>query len=161
MMVSAVPWSRRYCIIIFNLVFRTADTITVRLILAWASIGYSLLLLWPHAVNALHLTEVPVRTYFQRHTYQLMAVIASDWCWAAAFMLHGIGVHWRILDPKERVHWGLAVNILGVLIWAYSTASVNIAWSNIGPTTALEWTMVVASGWALYRTGLTKELVSA
>ena len=63
-------------------------------------------------------------------------------------------------DRVERVRWGIAVNVLGFAIWAYSTAALNIALGQILPGTALEWTLVLFSGWALYRTGLKRELVT-
>jgi hypothetical protein len=150
---QVTPFQDRYCIRIFKLVFFTADTITVRLLMAGASFFYAVLLVWPAGAGELRL--------FDRPAYALMALVpGGEWTWATAFMLHFIGVHWRALDPVERVGWGLSVNILGVVIWAYSTAALNISLGRILPGTALEWIMVAASAWALYRTGLRREVVS-
>lgn len=147
-------FSERYCIAIARLVFFKSDTITVRLLLAAASFGYGVLLIWPYFSGGPHV--------FDRPAYALMALIpGGEWTWAVLFFSHCLGVHWRALDPTERVGWGLAVNILGVAIWAYSTASLNIAIGTLLPSQALEWTMVVASAWALYRTGLSAEVVTA
>jgi len=144
----------RYCIQVAKLVFFTADTLTVRLLLAAASLGYAVLLLWPDAWGG--------ERVFERPAYALMAIVpGQEWTWAALFLLHFIGVHWRALDPKERIGWGLAVNTLGVGIWAYSTAALNLANGTILPGQALEWTLVFAAAWALYRTGLSAETVSA
>lgn len=148
------PFRDRYCVAIARLVFFTSDTITVRLLLAGASFGYAVLLLWPYLAGTPHV--------FGRPAYALMALVpGGELTWATLFLAHFLGVHWRALDPVERVGWGLAVNILGVAIWAYSTASLNIALGTLLPSQALEWTMVIASAWALYRTGLSTEVVSA
>lgn len=153
-MITRTRFNDRYCVAIFKLVFFTADTLTVRLLLAVASFGYAVLFIWPDASHA--------EPILQRKAYALMAFMpGGEWTWAGLFFLHWAGVHWRALDPKERIGWGLAVNTLGVVIWAYSTAALNIAVGTILPGQALEWTLVGASMWALYRTGLTAEVVSA
>ncbi|MFL9668982.1 hypothetical protein WIX39_018680 [Variovorax sp. AB1(2024)] len=147
------PFNERNCVRVFKLIFFTADTITVRLLLAGASFFYAVLLVWPASAGEPAL--------FDRPAYALMALVpGGEWTWATAFLLHWAGVHWRAIDPVERVPWGLAVNILGLVIWSYSTAALNISLGRILPGTALEWTMVAASAWALYRTGLRREVVS-
>lgn len=152
-----MPYTRthgRYCVRMIKLVFFTADTITVRLLLAWASIVYAMLLVYPVISHG--------QSLFERPAYALMAIVpGSEWTWAALFLAHGLGVHWRALDPVERVNWGLFVNSLGVFTWTYSTLSLNVALGAVLPGTALEWIMVFSSSWALWRTGLTRELVSA
>lgn len=152
-MMAKVCFSERHCVVVARHVFFTADTLTIRLLLAAASFFYALLLLWPIAIGGPHL--------FERPAYALMAYVpGGELTWGALFFAHFIGVHWRALDPVRRVNWGLAVNILGTVIWAYSTASINLGLRMLSPTTALEWTMVAASAWALYRTGMTREFVS-
>ena len=166
----------RNCVQIAMVVFHHADTTTIRLLLGCASAGYGVLLLWPAIVGPTHSAYcwafglfgsecaplMPLVPLFDRPAYALMAIVpGAEWTWAFLFLLHFVGVHWRVIDRTERVNWGLAVNILGFALWAYSTAALNIARGQVLPSTALEWTLVVFSGWALYRTGLTHELVTA
>jgi hypothetical protein len=155
-----------------RLVARMADTVTIRLLLAWASFLYAVLLLFPSFFTfiiqglrwALFLPQVlPVDpiAVFDRPAYAVMALIpGQEWTWATLFLLHWAGVHWRIVDRRERERWALAVNGLGFVTWAYSTISINISLGTVGPSTALEWILVGFSGWALYRTGLHKEMVT-
>ena len=60
-------------------------------------------------------------------------------------------------DAKAR----LAVNFFGFVLWLYSTLCMNLALGYFPPSSALEWTIIAFAGWALYRTGLKSELVSA
>ena len=166
----------RNCVEVALVVFHYADTTTIRLLLGCASVGYSILLVWPMFVppitaaycwvfalfGAECMPMTPPIPLFDRPAYALMAMVpGGEITWAVLFMLHCIGVHWRVIDKTERVGWGLAVNVLGFALWAYSTAAHNIALGQILPSTALEWTLVGFSGWALYRTGLKRELVTA
>lgn len=151
---TAKAWTalqRRYCVALAKVVFFEADTSTVRLILAWASGFYAGCLFW----HGFHATGL-----FERPAYGLMARVGNEWTWAIIFLLHFFGAHWRILDPKERVWAGVAVNCYGFLLWLYSTLCLNIALGVMLPSSALEWTMIFASAWALYRTGF-REKVTA
>lgn len=132
-------------------VFSAADTSTIRLILAWASLLYGLVLLWSLFIG--HPT-------FQRPFFALMAWYGPEWAWAALFFIHWFGVHWRLFDVYSRPAWALAVNGLGFMLWFISTLSVNLAAQILTPSTVLEWTMCAASAWALYQTGLKKEAVT-
>lgn len=155
-----------------RIVLRLADTVTIRLVLAWASFLYAVLLLFPNfftwVVVAIRFvlflpTAVPVDPLpvFERPAYAIMALTpGGEWTWAALFFLHFLGVHWRIVDTRERGRCALAVNLLGFLSWAYSTFSINVSLGTVGPTTALEWVVVCFSGWALFHTGRRKELVT-
>ena len=98
---------------------------------------------------------------FQRPAYALMRELSGEWGWVLIFTIHFFGVHWRVLDPKERVWAGLLVNFYGFFIWLYSTISVNLSLGLLLPSSAVEWTMIFASAWALYRTGLQRELVTS
>lgn len=128
-------------------VFTQADTMTIRLLLANASC------LW--ALGALHEPSL-----FDRPMYAVMSQFVDQYVWAMGFMLHFIGVYWRIYDPVSRPIWGLLVNGLGFVLWSICTIATNAAGNGFSPTTALECTLCVASGWALYRTGLNKELTT-
>lgn len=132
-------------------VFTAADTSTIRLILAWASLLYAAVLVYSMLIGS---------PTFDRPFFALMAFYANEWVWAALFTLHWFGVHWRLFDVRSRPNWALAINMHGFFLWFISTLSVNIAARVITPSTVLEWTMCAASAWALYRTGLKKELVT-
>lgn len=129
-------------------ILRNADTVTIRILLAMASVGFAGCLLLGNAV-------------FARAGYHLMQKIGPEWFWAVLFMLHFFGVVWRLYDPVERIGWALIINSFGFVLWAVMTLCLNISLGSITPGTALEWTLVFASGWALYRTGLHGEAVSA
>lgn len=129
-------------------IFRNADTVTIRLLLAMASLGFAACLIFGNGV-------------FERPGYHLMRKFGGEGVWAALFILHYVGVVWRLYDPVERVRWALVVNSFGFVIWAAMTLCLNLSIGSITPGTALEWTLVGASGWALYRTGLSGETVSA
>lgn len=148
---------RRWCIIVARAIFSLGDTAPVRLLLAWSSGFYAASL----AINYAQGTAL-----FDRPAYALMEVVRvgpfhGEWLWAFLFSLHFIGVHWRILDPKERVWAGIMVNFYGFVIWFYSTLSINLSLGVLLPTSSTEWVLILASGWALYRTGLQREMVSA
>lgn len=165
----------RYCIAIARLVFYTADTLTVRLLLAWGSGVYALLLVWPHVSYAVRFALVWMfpslegvvslvhgPDLFTRPAYAIMALVpGGSWTWAALFMAHMLGVHWRALDPKESVPWLLTVNILGLALWAYSTASLVVSLRALLPSSALELVVILFSFWVLVRTGLQREIVTA
>lgn len=129
-------------------VFRNADTVTIRLLLAMASLGFAVCL-------------VAGDNVFERQGYHFMNKFAGEWTWASLLIVHFVGVIWRVYDPVERIGWALLINALGFVLWAVMTLFINLSLGSITPGTALEWTLVFASGWALYRTGLHGETVSA
>lgn len=141
---SMLPYARYVTIS----VFRNADTVTIRLLLAMASIGFAACLVLGDNV-------------FERQGYHLMSKFGNEWWWAVLLVLHFLGVIWRVYDPIERIGWGLVINSLGFALWAVMTLFINLSLGAVTPGTALEWTLVFASGWALYRTGLHGETVSA
>lgn len=135
-----------------KMIFLGADTSTIRLILAWASLLWAATLVWSM------LTGAPA---FQRPFYSLMAWWGNEWVWAAAFTLHFFGVHWRLFDLNPRPLWAWWINLLGLSLWFVSTLSTTLmAPIKFTPGTMLEWTMCAASAWALYRTGLKRELLT-
>ena len=74
-------------------------------------------------------------------------------------LLHGrhARISWGLLVCG--LAWGLAN--FGFVLWLYSTLCMNLALGYFPPSSALEWTIIAFAGWALYRTGLKSELVSA
>lgn len=142
---------RRHCMLVARIVY-ASDTFTVRLLVAWASGLFAL---------AMAIATLQGQQLFQKPAYALMAQAGNEWLWVAAFGAHWAGVHWRILDPRERVLASLVINYLGFVLWLYYTLCTNIALGYWAPSSSLEWTIIVFSGWALYRTGLKRELVTA
>lgn len=148
-------FSDRNCVQVAKLVFYTADTTTTRLLLAWASAGYALLLVLP-------IFTPGMQHYFARPAFSLMAVVpGGEWTWFVLLMVHFVGVHWRIIEQRERIVAGLVINSLGFGLWFYSTLALNIGLGRATPTAALEWIIIFFSGWALFRTGLGDEVVTA
>lgn len=141
-----LPWWP-YAKAVTKSVFTNADTMTIRLLLANASF------LW--ALGALH-----EPTFFDRPMYAVMSQFGNQYVWSLGFILHFIGVYWRIYDPVSRPFWGLLVNGLGFVLWSICTIAINSSVNGFSPTTALECTLCVASGWALYRTGFDNELTA-
>lgn len=132
-------------------IFFQSDTTTIRLLLATASLGWTLVLIYNYVFG------VPV---MDRQAYWLMRIMGHDITWSVVFFLHFAGVVWRLYDLKPRPVAALLVNAYGFAIWTISTAAINIAVGFIPPGSALEWTMCAASAWALYRTGLQTEAVT-
>lgn len=161
-------------------IFFEADTITIRLLLATASLGWCLILLGNIVFASdgvaqwlWHLlwdgVEVPVmswdRAIFGSHAlarpaYDLMRIFGNDVWWAAVFLVHFAGVVWRLYDPKARPIWALVINAYGCFVWVLSTSAINWSVGFIPPGSAMEWTLCAAAAWALYRTGLQPEVVT-
>lgn len=132
----------------FNLVFKQADTVTIRLLLAWGSV-----------VSAVSLLLDDDK--FQGPVYSVVAMFGTESMWAAYFLAHAIGVHWRIFErSRSRPNWALAINLWGFAIWFISVVGVSWSVGNLGLNTSLALIMVVASAWSLYRTGLGRYVVT-
>lgn len=136
------PWFRY----VTTRIIKHADALTIRLLLATASLFVAVCL----AFN-MHVME--------RHGYEVLRVLPAE-VWAALFLLHFGGVVWRTYDYVGRPKWAICINFFGFTVWAVWTLGLNVALGGVTPGTALEWTLVAASGWALYRTGLNDESVS-
>lgn len=171
---ARASWNRgHYCVAVVRVVFWTAETLTVRLLLAWASVLYAGLLVWPEVFNALRgvlLLALPALgaylpaehpSIFSRPAYALMAVAPGGvWFWFALFVAHWLGVHWRVFDPVERDRWSLAVNVLGLSIWFYSTVSLIVAIGLATPSVGLEIVVIWFSFWVMVRTGINSGMLS-
>lgn len=82
----------------------------------------------------------------------LTHIIKESWFWVSLFLLHSIGLIWRLFDPVIRVPAGLVVNSYGVLIWFFVTIGAT---TKVGfyPTFAADYTICLLAAWVLYRTG--------
>lgn len=130
-----------------RLVFLKADTLTIRALLACSSL-----------ISALSLVFDPDK--FDRPSYELVGKFGPEWLWIVYFMAHCIGVTWRIYERSvSRPKVAVVINAWGFSIWFVSTTSIAISGS-VGFPLSVSITMCAASAWALYRTGLSKDVVS-
>lgn len=130
------------------LVFLNADTVTIRLLLAWASFFSA----WSLILDS---------DKFEAPAYSVIAMFGNEHLWAAYFLAHWFGVHWRIFErAHSRPRWALVINILGFCVWFISSVGVSYAVGNIGLNTSMSLTLCVASAWSLFRTGLKRDVVS-
>lgn len=132
----------------FRLVFLGADTVTIRLLLAWSSLWSAL---------ALFIDD----DKFQLPAYAVVKLLGTEQMWGCYFLLHFIGIHWRIFNrARSRPKWALVINTYGFFLWFYSTIGLCMAVGSVGIVSALALTLCAASAWALYRTGLGKDVVT-
>jgi hypothetical protein len=133
-------------------VLRESDTTLVRVILGLASLVYG--------GNLLAHVAFDLPSVMERPPYALFRILGGDLFWAAAFILHGLGVMWRTLTRRSCVPCALAVNCYGFILWAATTAALNYGVGFISPASSLEWVMVLFAGLALASTGLRDEIVT-
>ena len=92
----------------FKTILFAADLKFARAALAWASLLWCLMLLWPGDT-------------FQRPTYELMGKYAPEWVWATSFGIHGIYSLINLSRDKIRqtVDW-VVEGMLGCVLWTSS-----------------------------------------
>lgn len=126
-----------------TILFQMSPTV-VRLILAMASLFAASILLGSLVSSLLFGTSYKPSPYAP--------------IWIIAFLLHWLGVSWRIIDHRtRRVGWALSINTFGFVLWfvATSVSAINVHGYAHGFAAALALT--IFAGWALYRTGMTEE----
>ncbi len=128
-------------------IFWHADTTTIRVLLALASLGWTLTIICKPDI----LTVYP---------YQIIGSIAPGWLWALLFSLYCGGVFWRIFDRTPRVGWALAINAFGLALWLTITICINVKAGAFIPGSALEVVTCLFAAWALIRTGLGQDVVT-
>lgn len=141
------PYTPRYIYTVCRGLFWHADTTTIRLILALASLVYATGLMLP-GVD------------LSQPNFAIMRQTMCKEGWALLFFLHWLGMSWRFLDPKPRVGWALFINSFGLLVWTVSTFTINRSYPVYAPGTSLEIVVCLFSAWALLRTGLKKEILN-
>jgi hypothetical protein len=140
-------WSFDHVRRVTHSVFQEADTSLIRCLLANASLVWSTFV-W---INP---------QVFNRPAYEIMRAVAPADVWGLAFFVHFLGVYWRTYDPIPRVVPGLIINGYGFIIWFFTTVSLNYYVGGLSPGTSAELVLCLSSAWALYKTGLKKELIS-
>jgi len=73
--------------------------------------------------------------------------------WGTLFLLHALGVLWRQLDKRPRLHWAFAINALGLLTWFVMAGMKAQLVRSFNTFSAIEFTMVLVGIVALVRTG--------
>lgn len=126
----------------------TADTTTIRFLLAWASFTAGIGLLFD-----------PDK--FLLPAYAIVREFGNEQMWAGYFLSHWALALWRIFEvSKSRPRCAVAINLFGFAVWFISTVGLGWAVGGIGIPTAMAGTLCVASAWALWRTGTQPETVS-
>lgn len=68
---------------------------------------------------------------FDRPNYYLLATVTNETILGIAFLIHALGVTWRLYDRRPCTLCGLVINIYGFLLWTAVVASIH--WSVSGP----------------------------
>lgn len=128
-------------------VLKSIDTLTIRVVLALASIIWAIALL------------LGTQT-FERPGWKILAVVSPEITWAILFLIFPLASAWRMVTPTYSRFWGLVINSYGFAIWFFTTLATNLAIGAFSPSTSLEWTILVAQGYVVVMTGLKKEVVT-
>lgn len=128
-------------------VFWRIDTTAIRMLLAGGSVFFALGMF------------LPLHT-FDRPLFRVMAYVATPHIWGWLFIIHALGVFWRIYDPRNRPGWGFAINAYGLGLWIFSTCLMYYAIGEYAPSSALEVAIILAALIALLRTGKNDEVTS-
>jgi hypothetical protein len=119
----------------------SSDLYATRAMLGFAELVWALALFWPGET-------------FDRPTYKIMAQVASESTWAAAFLVTGL-LQWGIL-LSGRYHDRLVLVFAcwNSALWTFSTIAMYL--SVYPPPAAIsgELAMAVGACWVLVRTGL-------
>lgn len=139
--------SIRACAYILRYIVLGTDTTTIRFLLATAS-------LWAG------IAFIVQPQILEQPNYAVMAYFGGPYRWAALFFLHFFGTMWRLVDFKSRVTWAIIFNSIGVSLWWCMTLSIIAGVQNLTPAMGVLITLCFASLWALYRTGVKREITS-
>ena len=129
---------------LLRIAFITGDTGSVRILLGTASLGWTILL-W-----------MPLHT-FERAQFSWMGTLGPEWLWGALFLIHFLGIFWRVVDPVVRRNWDMGINVLGFTLWSASTSAQLLAQGYIDPSDCLEFVSTCALFVVMIRTGLGNE----
>jgi hypothetical protein len=145
----ALPSRLHYLAATGSLLYSRLDPYTIRAVLALGSF------LWA-------LGQIPWNGFdpFSLKGYEVLNLFGPSWMWAGLFVLHGGLVTWRLIELKERPTWHRVVNYFGFCLWSFTTLAFNLSLHRYTSGTALEWAMVLMSGFALAHSGLRKEPVT-
>jgi len=137
---------------LWRLVFWHADTTTIRLLLAIASLVWGIALLAGPCQG--------IKCLGASRGLNELKGIASLSVWAAMFFLHFVLVMWRFVDQRSRPGWALLINSFGLGLWLYATIAIITSLQRLTSGTSLELVTCFFAAWALYRTGINDEISS-
>ena len=139
-------------------IFWLSDTTTIRVLLGLASLGFTLGL-WLPLDTFSQLPFAGMASCFNFKSVPI-SVRAHEWVWGVLFLLHALGVSWRMFDLTPRIKWAFAINAYGLMLWLASTGLITQAVGKYTPALSLEVVVIMAAFVALVRTGLNDEQVS-
>jgi len=120
-------------------IFTEVDTMTVRIVMGWASMVFAALLL---------ASQQP----FTKEAYGIMEALAPQWVWALVFLSYGFGTVFLVYSKKHRFSWNLGFNIYGFLLWGFCLISMVVALGYISPIMAPYLLLIPLMGWSIVRT---------
>lgn len=156
------PWSWRqridyYRWVIYS-VFWLGDTTTIRVQLGLASFGFTLGLWLPLDTFSLQ-SFIGLSNCFNFKSVPL-SVRAHEWVWGGLFLLHALGVSWRLVDLTPRIKWAFVINAYGLVVWITTSGLITQTIGRYTPALSLEVVVILAAFVALIRTGLNDEQLS-
>lgn len=120
-------------------IFTEVDTMTVRIVMGWASMIFAALL-------------VASQQPFTKDAYGIMEAIAPQWAWALVFLGYGIGTVYLVYSKRHRAKWNLVFNIYGFLLWGFCLISMVVALGYISPIMAPYLLLIPLMAWSIVRT---------
>lgn len=131
---------------LFRYLFWFTDTTLLRLVLGVSSLLFAIALALPD-------------TIFDPDRFAVTLYVPYRTVWIVLFLLHFLGVFWRLIDARHRVRWALTVNSLGCVLWLGVAISTFMVYG-FSLSVVVEGMLGILSVWVLYRTGLTPEIVT-
>lgn len=126
------PFSKLVDVIVFS------DMRGVRLLLAWGSIFWGVLLLWPGET-------------FSRPTYALMAKFAPEVVWGLAFLFQGAVMMYSLITQRHGKPIFIMDCMLGCALWVIATVACFASVSPPPAAMSAELVATFASFWNLVR----------
>jgi hypothetical protein len=134
-----MKYLRRFYARYINSLLFESDTVTIRTILATASLFFG---------ASVMSSSIP----FTKDAYSIMAVIGNEWFWGGVFIAHFISTMWLLQAPGSNPKASIVINSYGAFIWFYYTVSVVVAVGYWPPSIAMESVVGLLAFWSLIRT---------
>lgn len=130
-----------------------SDMRAARVLMGFGALLWSLFLFWP---GDLFPSAEQLVAGTGRQTYAIMAVLAPEWLWGAAFALHGTFLLTSTIF-KVPPYAALLDSFNGALLWMVATAACYVShfngWATYQPPAAMgaDVAMVISSWWWFVR----------
>jgi hypothetical protein len=122
-----------------------SDTTSLRFLLAIASLLWSIFLFMPGDT-------------FERPVYRIMARVGSEELWATFWLLHAVGVLWRVFATRKRVFVAYLLNSLGLVMYAGVAVAIYATRTEPFPAAiAPDLTLALIALWVMARTAINSE----